>query len=62
MRRETDRIVSEQFKNAETQILQLLIKEYYIPEGRKEVVPTVYGYYSMIIGPDGKPKIQYLIM
>ena len=35
MRRETERIVSEQFKNAETQILQLLIKEYGIPEGRK---------------------------
>ena len=52
MRRETERMFSEQFKNVENQIPQDVIKEYDIPEGRKEVVPIVYCYYSMIIGPD----------
>ena len=59
MRRETERIFSEQFQNVENQILKDLIKEYDIPEVRKvrEVGPIVYGY-SMTIGPDGKPNIQ----
>ncbi|HEU4482313.1 MAG TPA: hypothetical protein VFR65_04600 [Nitrososphaeraceae archaeon] len=63
MRRETDRIVSEQFKNAETQILQLLIKEYDIPEGRKvRSCPNSIWLLFHDNSPDGKPKIQYLIM
>jgi HSP20 family protein len=59
MRKETERIFSEQFKNIENRVPKDLIKEYDTPEGGKvrEVGPIVYGY-SMTIGPDGKPKIQ----
>ena len=59
MRRETERMFSEQFKNIENQVPKDLIKEYETPEGGKvrEVGPIVYGY-SMTIGPDGKPKIR----
>ena len=59
MRRETERIFSEQFKNIENKVPKDLIKEYDTPEGGKvrEFGPIVYGY-SMTIGPDGKPKIQ----
>ena len=59
MRKETERIFSEQFKNIENKVPKDLIKEYDTPEGGKirEVGPIVYGY-SMTIGPDGKPKIQ----
>src|ERR671913_1437906 len=59
MRRETERIFSEQFKNIENKVPKDLIKEYETPEGGKvrEVGPIVYGY-SMTIGPDGKPKIR----
>src|SRR5829696_5243033 len=59
MRKETERIFSEQFKNIENRVPKDLIKEYDTPEGGKvrEVGPIVYGY-SMTIGPDGKPKIR----
>ncbi|HSF50445.1 MAG TPA: archaeal heat shock protein Hsp20 [Nitrososphaeraceae archaeon] len=59
MRREMSRIFSEQFKNIEGKVPKDLIKEYETPEVGKvrEVGPIVYGY-SMIIGPDGKPKIR----
>ncbi len=59
MRRETERMFSEQFKNIENQVPKDLIKEYETPEGGKvrQVGPIVYGY-SMTIGPDGKPKIR----
>ena len=59
MRRETERIFSEQFKNIENKVPKDLIKEYDTPEGGKvrEVGPIVYGY-SMTIGPDGKPNIR----
>src|SRR5215210_7947553 len=59
MRRETERIFSEQFKNIENKVPTSLIKEYETPEGGKvrEIGPIVYGY-SMTIGPDGKPKIR----
>ena len=59
MRRETERMFSEQFKNIENKVPKDLIKEYETPKGAKvrQVGPIVYGY-SMTIGPDGKPKIR----
>src|SRR6188474_3894823 len=59
MRKEAERIFSEQFKNIENKVPKDLIKEYETPEGGKvrEVGPIVYGY-SMTIGPDGKPNIR----
>src|SRR5215210_9166220 len=59
MRRETERIFSEQFKNIENKVPKDLIKEYDTLEGGKvrEIGPIVYGY-SMTIGSDGKPKIR----
>jgi len=62
MRRETERMFSEQFKNIENEVPKDLIKEYETPEGGKirQIGPIVYGY-SMTIGPDGKPKIRNLV-
>ena len=59
MRKEAERLFSEQFKNIENKVPKDLIKEYDTPEGGKvrQVGPIVYGY-SMTIGPDGKPKIR----
>jgi HSP20 family protein len=49
----------EQFKNIETRAPKDLIREYNSPGGGKirEVGPIVHGY-SMIVGPDGKPRIR----
>lgn len=59
MRKEAERLFSDQFKNIENKVPKDLIKEYDTPEGGKvrQVGPIVYGY-SMTIGPDGKPKIR----
>jgi HSP20 family protein len=57
MRREMERQFKESFKNIEMKAPKDLIREYETPEGGKvrEVGPIVYGY-SMMIGPDGKPR------
>ena len=55
MRRELERM----FEDIQTRTPKELVKEYKTPEGGtvREVGPLVYGY-SMIIGPDGRPKVR----
>jgi HSP20 family protein len=59
MRRDMEKIFSEQLKDFETKVPQDLVKEYETLDGRKfrESGPIVYGY-SMNIGPDGIPRIR----
>ena len=60
MRRGMERMFQEQFRDIdETKIPKELIREYQTSEGAKvrEVGPLVYGY-SMIVGPDGRPKVK----
>ena len=55
MKRELERM----FEDIQTRTPKELVKEYKTPEGGtvREVGPLVYGY-SMIIGPDGRPKVR----
>jgi HSP20 family protein len=55
MRREMER----EFADIEKTVPKDLVREYDTPHGGKvrEVGPLVYGY-SMIVGPDGKPKVK----
>ncbi len=55
MRREMER----SFEDIEKRIPKNLVREYTTPGGGKvrEVGPMVYGY-SMIVAPNGKPRIR----
>lgn len=59
MRRDMEKMFSDQFKEIETKAPKELIREYTTPEGGKvrQIGPIVYGY-SMTMGPDGKPHIK----
>ena len=63
MRRDMEKIFSEQLKDFETKVPQDLVKEYETSDGRKfrEIGPIVYGY-SMNLGPDGVPRKENLVM
>jgi HSP20 family protein len=56
---ETQREIERGFKDLEKNIPKDLVKEYKTSEGGtvREVGPMVYGY-SMIIGPDGRPRVR----
>jgi HSP20 family protein len=58
MRRDMERMFEETLRDID-KVPKELIREYDAPTGGRvrEVGPLVYGY-SMIIGPDGKPKVK----
>jgi HSP20 family protein len=58
MRRDMERMFEETLRDIDKAPKEL-IREYDAPTGGRvrEVGPLVYGY-SMIIGPDGKPKVK----
>jgi len=57
--REMERMFEEQFGKFPSKAPKEFVREYETPEGGKvrEIGPIVYGY-SVIIGPDGKPRIS----
>jgi HSP20 family protein len=57
---EMERMFDEQFRDMllQTETPKELVREYVTPKGEKvrEIGPIVYGY-SVVVGPDGKPRI-----
>ena len=56
---EMERMFDEQFRDiTTTETPKELVREYVTPKGEKvrEIGPIVYGY-SVVVGPDGKPRI-----
>ena len=56
---EMERMFDEQFRDIlQTETPKELVREYVTPKGEKvrEIGPIVYGY-SVVVGPDGKPRI-----